>query len=165
MASNPPKSDSAGDLGRSQRPALRTAIGVAVLAVVIALPLVFTAGFYADDFFLMQREEIGWVSAVTRYLSAPDPDATHYNRPGSEIIQQSLQSVIGTEPVIMHGWNLLLRLCDVYLLFPLARSLTGDRDVAGLAEAIYPVHPTHDESEIWGSSITGLTDTPFNWSQ
>lgn len=150
------------NLGRDQRLALRIAGLVAVLSFVIALPLILNAGFHADDFLLFPREAAHWGTAVVSYLSGPDPEAVHYYRPGCRIVQQTIQSAFGTSEVAFHLWNVLLHLAATFVLFRLARSLGGDRLVAGIAAIIFLIHPAHDEPVMWMTGISGLTDSLFH---
>lgn len=132
------------------------------LSFLVALPLVLTAGFHADDFLLFPREGQAWSSAIVGYLSGHDPEAIHYYRPGCRVVQQSLQSVVGTNQIVFHGWNILLHLAAVYVLYLLARSLTDDRLISGIAATIFLIHPAHDEPVMWITGISGLTDSLFH---
>lgn len=150
------------NLGRSQCIALRIAGVVAGLSFLVALPLVLTAGFHADDFLLFPREGQAWSSAISGYLSGHDPEAVHYYRPGCRVVQQSLQSAFGTNQIAFHGWNILLHLAAVFVLYRLARSLTGDKLIAGIAATVFLIHPAHDEPVMWITGISGLTDSLFH---
>ncbi len=144
---------------RNRRLALWIAGSAVLLSFAAALPFVLGAQFHADDFLLLPREQADWGTAAAGYLNHPDPEATHYYRPGCRIVQQSLQALFGSDPAVFHAWNLLLHLASVYLIYRLARSLTGDRLIAGIAAAIFLVHPAHDEPVIWITGISGLTDS------
>lgn len=135
---------------------------VAVLAFVVATPLVLTSGFHADDYLLFPREHEGWTSAVAGYLTAHDPEAVHYYRPGCRVVQQTLQAVFGTNPVIFHAWNLLLLAAASLVLYQLAKSITGERLIAGIAATLFLIHPAHDEPVMWITGISGLTDSLFH---
>lgn len=150
------------NLGRSQRLALRIAGLVAVLSFVVALPLILNAGFHADDFLLFPRENARWGTAVSDYLSGPDPEALHYYRPGCRIVQQTIQWAFGTNATAFHAWNILLHLASTYVLYRLARSLGTDKLVAGIAALIFLIHPAHDEPVMWMTGISGLTDSLFH---
>ncbi len=150
------------NLGRSQRLALRVAGVVAVLSFVVALPLILNAGFHADDFLLFPREAEHWGSAVVRYLASHDPEAVHYYRPGCRIVQQTIQATFGTNGVIFHAWSVLLHLAATFVLYRLARSLSGDNIVAGMAAILFLIHPAHDEPLMWMTGISGLTDSLFH---
>jgi hypothetical protein len=150
------------NLGRSQRIALRIAGVVAGLSFLVALPLILSAGFHADDFLLFPREGQPWSTAVAAYLCGHDPEAVHYYRPGCRIVQQTLQSAFGTSQIVFHGWNILLHLAAVYVLYRLARSLVGDKLIAGMAAVIFLIHPAHDEPVMWITGISGLTDSLFH---
>lgn len=150
------------NLGRSQRIALRIAGVVAALSFVVALPIILTSGLHADDFLLFPREGQDWSSAVAGYLGGHDPEAVHYYRPGCRVVQQTLQSFFGTSQIVFHGWNILLHLAAVYVLYRLARSLTADRVIAGIAAVIFLIHPAHDEPVMWITGISGLTDSLFH---
>ncbi len=150
------------NLGRSQRIALRTAGVIAVLSFVIAVPLILTSGFHADDYLLFPREGQEWLTSVSGYFKGHDPEAAHYYRPGCRVVQQSLQSLFGTNQIVFHGWNILLHLAAVIVLYRLAKSLSGDRLIAGLAAVIFLIHPAHDEPVMWITGISGLTDSLFH---
>lgn len=150
------------NLGRDQRLALRIAGLVVVLSFVVALPLILTAGFHADDFLLFPREAANWGTAVISYLSGHDPEAVHYYRPGCRIVQQTIQSAFGTSGVALHLWNVLLHLAATLALYRLGRSLGADKLVAGIAAIVFLDHPAHDEPVIWMTGISGLTDSLFH---
>lgn len=149
-------------LDRNERRWLTFAGAIAVLCFVVAIPLILDAGFGAEDFLIAPRAQEGWGHAMLTYFGAADPEAIHYYRPACRAVQRTLQVFYDTSPAVFHTWNLILHLFAVWLVYRLARSLSGDKAIAVLAGLVFLIHPAHDEPIIWVSGISALTETVWH---
>lgn len=110
----------------------------------------------------LRSDSLTWAN-----LSAPVLEGSSYFRPFALFSFAAEFRLAGVHSAISHGVNLALHLCNITLLFCLARrvfawaGLTANDYRAGAAALIYGIHPSIVESVAWVSGRFDLLATLF----
>jgi hypothetical protein len=78
----------------------------------------------------------------------------NYYRPLFELWLVINYSLFGANPAWWHASTVAVHLLVVFMVYLLARRVTGDRLTAAIATVIYGLHPTHIETVAWVSGVT-----------
>lgn len=84
-----------------------------------------------------------------------------FYRPLFSIWMLLVHTVGGLSPWVWHLSNVLLHVAATYLVFRLCRRLTGSDIGAGVAAAVFAVHPIHVDAVTWVSASCELLFTLF----
>ncbi len=87
------------------------------------------------------------------YLDPLHLPASSYYRPLQDTWLGLHFHLFGLNPAGWHATMVVLHLLVVWLVFRLASHLTGDRQAALLAAALFAVLPCHAEAVVWASAI------------
>jgi len=84
-----------------------------------------------------------------------------FYRPVFSVWMLVVHTVGGLSPWVWHLSNILLHVAATYLVFRLCRRLTGSDIGAGVAAAVFAVHPIHVDAVTWVSASCELLFTLF----
>ncbi len=84
-----------------------------------------------------------------------------FYRPLFSVWMLLVHTVGGLSPWVWHLSNVLLHVAATYLVFQLCRRLTGSDIGAGVAAAVFAVHPIHVDAVTWVSASCELLFTLF----
>ena len=84
-----------------------------------------------------------------------------FYRPLFSVWMLLVHTVGGLSPWVWHLSNVLLHVAATYLVFRLCRRLTGSDIGAGVAAAVFAVHPIHVDAVTWVSASCELLFTLF----
>jgi len=77
------------------------------------------------------------------------------------VAYNAVYSAFGAAPWAFHLLNLLLHACVTAVVFLLALELWKDLRIAGIAGALFAVHPVHTEPVVWIAALPELAYTLF----
>jgi hypothetical protein len=135
---------------------------VLYLTFLAYLPTVFFDFAYDDlALILLNPWMASWKSVVmffTRsfWAFADFPRPTDYYRPLVMTLLAMIRHIAGPAPGWFHLVVIGVHVLAVYLVYRVARALTGDGTLAAIAAAIFGLHPTKIESVAW---ISGVSDS------
>ncbi|MFI5176946.1 MAG: hypothetical protein ACHQO8_00180 [Vicinamibacterales bacterium] len=138
------------------RSAARDAAGVALVAIVAYLPVLWT-GFTSDDFFILARlKEFGGLQHPLAYFNALG--FFEYYRPLTFLSHALDWSVWGANPAGFHVTSLALHAANTALVYGLGRQF-GNRPAAIVAGLLFALHPASHEAVYWMSARFDLLAT------
>src|SRR5262245_43829605 len=149
----------------------RKAVWVLILVVVLSiLPYIQTLsmGFIYDD--RPQIEQNPYLrlwpgfarvfSTNVWAMTEVGSDANYY-RPLMWIVYNALYTFVGASPWAFHLTNILLHGCVTAVVFLLTLEMWKDLKIAGIAAALFALHPVHTEPVAWIAAIPDLGYTLF----
>ena len=149
----------------------RKAAWVLLFVVVLSiLPYIQTLsmGFIYDDRPQIEQNPYlrlwpGFVRVFTSSVwSLTDVESdSNYYRPLMWIVYNAVYSVAGASPWAFHLVNILLHACVTAVVFLLTLELWKDLKIAGIAAALFALHPVHTEPVAWIAAIPDLGYTLF----
>lgn len=86
---------------------------------------------------------------------------SNYYRPLMWVAYNAIYSAVGAAPWAFHLFNLLLHAIVTAVVFLLTLELWKDLRVAGIAAALFAVHPVHTEPVVWIAALPDLAYTLF----
>ena len=119
-------------------------------------------GFVLDDHeqIELSQARLTW-SNVPGYFSddvwgylQQDTIKGNYYRPVFETWLMLNYELVGVDPALWHLTTIIAHVGATLLLFYLARTLTGDAILGGIAALVFGVHPVHAEGVAWISAVT-----------
>jgi tetratricopeptide (TPR) repeat protein len=93
-------------------------------------------------------------------LTDVESDANYY-RPLMWIAYNAVYSVTGASPWAFHLVNIVLHACVTAVVFLLTLELWKDLKIAGIAAALFALHPVHTEPVAWIAAVPDLGYTLF----
>ncbi len=135
---------------------------VLYLTILTYLPAVLFDFAYDDvQLILLNPWMMSWKGVqmfFTRsfWAFADFPRPTDYYRPLVMTFLAAIRHVLGPAPAWFHLMVIGVHVAAVYLVYRVARELTGDATMAVIAAAIFGLHPTKIESVVW---ISGVSDS------
>jgi len=149
----------------------RKATWVFILVIVLSiLPYIQTLsmGFIYDDRPQIEQNPHlrvwpGFVRVFTANvwdLTDVASDANYY-RPLMWVVYNAVYTLVGASPWAFHLVNILLHACVTAVVFMLTLELWKDLKIAGIAAALFALHPVHTEPVAWIAAIPDLGYTLF----
>lgn len=119
--------------------------------------------FKTDDILFLHavrgQDALTYFRDALDFRSAPPAPEVRFYRPFHSAAFIGLDRLFGLEPFGYHAWSLLLHLVNVTLVWLVASKLTERKLVAGLAAALFAVHPAYVEAVTWVSNNNALMAT------
>jgi len=129
---------------------------IVLAALLVRLPLLL-GGFFADDYFFLERVRGKGLLAA---LASPDPLGNFLRPVSRQLYFWAVGSASGETPAAFHAVNLLLFACLLLLLFRLVRRL-ADAPLALVAAAYVGFHYAADVPLLWASGSQDLLAVAF----
>jgi len=129
-------------------------LGLALLALAVhAFGL--WAKFVFDDVFNIEHRSVADISGFSRFFTT-DQSAffgSNFYRPVLEVWFETTYALFGPNAPAWHAISILVHIACTLLVFRLALRLVENTVVAGIAAALFAVHPAHTEAISWASAI------------
>jgi protein O-mannosyl-transferase len=137
-------------------------LGLALLAFAVRSPGLF-AGFVFDDAFgMQQRTHTEWSRLLAVFASDQSSFfGSNFYRPVLSVCYEVVYSLAGSDAWAWHLASILLHVAATLLVFRLALVVLEDPFAAGVAAALFAVHPAHVEAISWASALADPLLTVF----
>lgn len=133
--------------------------GLLALVAAVYAPALFT-WFNTDDILFVHaaRSDDGLtlLRDALDFRNAPPPPEVRFYRPFHAGAFIGLERLFGLEAFGYHLWSLALHLLNTSLVWLIAHKLTRRGPVAGLAAAIFALHPAYVGAVVWVSNNNAL---------
>ena len=130
---------------------------IMILTILVYLP-VFNAGFAYDDVNYIQKNPLIRTIDLSKIFSENVMGNYH---PLTMLVFSIEFQFFGLDPTGYHIVNLLLHLCNVFLVFYSIKLLSNKIEVALFAALLFGIHPLHVESVAWISELKDILYTLF----
>ena len=140
-------------------------LGLALLAFA-ARAFSILAKFVFDDVFTIEHRSVADLSGLSRFFTT-DSSAffgSNFYRPVLNVWFEVAYKVLGPNAPAWHVLSILVHVACTLLVFRLALALVGSKAetlVAGVAAALFAVHPAHTEAISWASAMGDPLMTMF----
>jgi len=144
----------AQDAAADRRSRLPWMLGLALLAFAVHA-FGFLAKFVFDDVFNIEHRSVANWSGLSRFFTS-DQSAffgSNFYRPVLNVWFEVAYGVLGPHAPAWHGLSILLHVACTLLVFRLALAVAENTFVAGVAAALFAVHPAHSEAISWASAM------------
>lgn len=137
-----------------RRPRLLWMLGLALLAFAVRA-FTIPARFVFDDVVNLEHRSVADWSGLSRFFTT-DQSAlfgSNFYRPVLNLWFEVAYGVLGPHAPAWHVLSILVHVACTVLVFRLALVVAEDTFVAGVAAALFAVHPAHAEAICWASAM------------
>jgi tetratricopeptide (TPR) repeat protein len=156
----------AQEAAADRRSRLSWMLGLALLAFA-ARAFGILAKFVFDDVFNIEHRSVADLSGLSRFFTT-DSSAffgSNFYRPVLNVWFEVAYKLLGPNAPAWHVLSILVHVACTLLVFRLALALVGNSKaetlVAGVAAALFAVHPAHTEAISWASAMGDPLMTMF----
>jgi protein O-mannosyl-transferase len=135
-------------------------LAVALLTFAVFAPTLNYGFVYDDHAQIVETKQLNSWRMIPNYFSghvwkwkSPEGKGVYY-RPVFLLWLLLNQTLFGLSPAMWHLTTVLVHVLATFLVYALAREITGDTFTAAISGLIFGLHPAHIESVDWVSGIT-----------